>query len=205
MSPFPPAVGIKNGLAVYDHLGQESVAGAINIPLVTEERQATVVPPRAQPRANRVVPRLQEVPDIVGLICETVFVSGPTGSQDLIADASAVDLELVYTVGCDVDTGMPTHSGRADIESGPHEKRALWRFDVVWHRAADNSNISPLVPVEYTSLDVGTGPLNDAAIVTERLDRDVNLFPTPERPREWPGDATDRSSIEPSCLKSLAL
>lgn len=136
---------------------------------------------------------------------DQVFVYGPTGSQDLIADASAVDLELVYTVGCDADTGMPTHSGRADIESGPHEKRALWRFDSGWHRAADHSNISPLIPVECTSLDVGTGALNDAAIVTERLDRDVNLFPTPERPREWPGNQHGRRRCDRSVLDRAVL
>ena len=73
-----------------DNLGQADAAG---------------VPAVGELHADRVFAGVQEIGDVVRLVLDVLVVVGPLGGELMVADASAVDVQLVEAEGGDVDDG----------------------------------------------------------------------------------------------------
>src|SRR5207245_2799800 len=88
---------------------------------LAEEPQVPAIPAIPEHRADSVFTRSQERCDVVGLVLQPVAVGCPPGREELVADPSAVEMDLVQALARHVETGGA--HGAAHTKSPPQERR----------------------------------------------------------------------------------
>ena len=89
----------------HDKLHEQAGVAAVVLPLAAEA-QIAGVPAVAENRADGVLAGLEELRHVVGLIVDPLAEIGPARRQFILADAPAVEVQLVAAQGRDVDLGM---------------------------------------------------------------------------------------------------
>ena len=100
-------------------LGQERQRVAVAGGGAPVETQPTAEPAVGQPAADRVGARHDQVGDVVGVVAQALRVRRPAGAEHVVADTSAVDLELVDATGRDVEPGPPVAGRDLDLPAQP--------------------------------------------------------------------------------------
>ncbi len=141
--------GLPAGVAAHDlaapvrvghfDLHQQREPVAVDVAPAGEAHLVPAVPAVADERPHGVGARLQERRDVVGLVLEALVVAGPAGSEELVAHALAVQVQLVEAVARRVGARA---SGRArELELAPqHRNRARLRH-VLLERGLDPARL----------------------------------------------------------------
>src|SRR5207244_6661671 len=85
-------------------------------------------PPVAEHRSQRVAPLSQRPCDVKRLVPETVSIARPPRGEDVVAHAGTVQLQLVDTVGGDVEPGGGDLT--TELELAPQQRPRLWQRGV---------------------------------------------------------------------------
>src|SRR6202021_793489 len=75
------------------------------------------IPPVAEIRADDVGARPHLLSDIVGLVLQPMWVAGPAGRQDGIANFLSVERQFVQTVAGRIDSGLRHFAGDLKLSS----------------------------------------------------------------------------------------
>ena len=136
---FLPAVVADDHVAaavlIVDHyLGEHRLTDAVRVDIGRGEYVQVAVPSASEHGAEAVRAGLEHVADVVGVVHDAVAVVGPSGVEPVIADAAAVNVELVYSAGGHIesrglhrlgDVHIPAEHRSGDLPVGlPHVKTA---------------------------------------------------------------------------------
>src|SRR2546428_3230532 len=105
-------------------LSAQAKPPAVEIALA-EEPELSAIPPIAQHCADRIVARSHERGDVIRLVLQPPAVRGPAGREQLVADALAVEIDLVEAEAGDVET-RGTHA-IGDAKGAPQQRRGRWK------------------------------------------------------------------------------
>src|SRR5207244_6949733 len=108
-------------------LSAQAKPPAVEIALA-EEPELSAIPAVAQHRADRIVARSQERGDVIRLVLQPAAVRGPAGREELVADALAVQIDLVEAEAGDVETRGAHAAGNRN--GAPEQRRGRWQANV---------------------------------------------------------------------------
>src|SRR5207237_257833 len=91
-------IGFRSSIRRTGGPGGQGQRRAGDVPASDPAREVAAIPAVAEEDAHRVVTRAQQRGHVVGLVLQALAVARPSGREELVADAPAVEAHLVKAV-----------------------------------------------------------------------------------------------------------